>query len=123
VVHLLASLPGIEFRILGPLEVLEDGRAVALGGSKQRALLAVFLLHANEPLTTDRLIEELWGGCVDGPCDGHRLISGAVQPKPPDEAAAVRRAATASSRGTRPPRLNLPSSRQHPWRPAAAAEG
>ena len=52
---------GMEFRILGPLEVLDDGRDVAVGGSKQRALLALFLLHANEPLTTDRLIEELWG--------------------------------------------------------------
>jgi DNA-binding SARP family transcriptional activator len=51
----------MEFRILGPLEVLEEGRAVALGGGKPRALLAVLLLHPNEPLTTDRLIEELWG--------------------------------------------------------------
>ena len=42
-------------------EVLDEGRAVALGGSKQRALLAVLLLHANETLSTDRLIEELWG--------------------------------------------------------------
>jgi DNA-binding SARP family transcriptional activator len=52
---------GMDFRILGPLEVLDEGRVVALGGSKQRALLAVFLLHANETLTTDRLIDELWG--------------------------------------------------------------
>jgi DNA-binding SARP family transcriptional activator len=51
----------MEFRILGPLEVLDEGRTVALGGSKQRALLAVLLLHANETLTSDRLIEELWG--------------------------------------------------------------
>jgi class 3 adenylate cyclase/DNA-binding winged helix-turn-helix (wHTH) protein len=51
----------MDFRILGPLEVLEEGRAVTLGGSKQRALLALLLLHANETLTTDRLIEELWG--------------------------------------------------------------
>jgi DNA-binding SARP family transcriptional activator len=61
VVHLLASPSDIEFRILGPLEVRQEGRAVALGGSKQRALLAVLLLHPNEPLTTDRLINELWG--------------------------------------------------------------
>ena len=51
----------MDFRILGPLEVLDEGRAVALGGSKQRALLAVLVLHANETLSTDRLIDELWG--------------------------------------------------------------
>jgi DNA-binding SARP family transcriptional activator len=51
----------MDFRILGPLEVLEEGRAIALGGSKQRALLALLLLHANETLSTDRLIDELWG--------------------------------------------------------------
>ena len=50
----------MDFHILGPLEALDEGRAVALGGSKQRALLAVLLLHANETLSTDRLIEELW---------------------------------------------------------------
>ena len=51
----------MEFRILGPLEALEEGERVALGGSRQRALLAVFLLHANETLSTERLIDELWG--------------------------------------------------------------
>ena len=51
----------MDFRILGPLEALDEGRSVALGGSKQRALLALFLLHANETLSTDRLIDELWG--------------------------------------------------------------
>lgn len=51
----------MEFHILGPLEVLAEGRAVALGGSKQRALLALLVLHANETLTPDRLIDELWG--------------------------------------------------------------
>jgi DNA-binding SARP family transcriptional activator len=51
----------MDFRILGPLEALDEGRAVRLGGSKQRALLALLLLHANETLTTDRLIDELWG--------------------------------------------------------------
>jgi DNA-binding SARP family transcriptional activator len=51
----------MDFRILGPLEVLDDGRPVALAGSKPRALLALLLLHANETLTSDRLIDELWG--------------------------------------------------------------
>ncbi|MFL5869046.1 MAG: BTAD domain-containing putative transcriptional regulator [Thermoleophilaceae bacterium] len=51
----------MEFRILGPMEALEEGCEVTLGGGKQRALLAVLLLHANETLSTDRLIDELWG--------------------------------------------------------------
>jgi predicted ATPase/DNA-binding SARP family transcriptional activator len=52
----------MEFRILGPLEVLDEGRRLALGGSKPRALLAVLLLHRGETLGTERLIDELWGG-------------------------------------------------------------
>jgi DNA-binding SARP family transcriptional activator/DNA-binding CsgD family transcriptional regulator len=51
----------MDCHILGPLEVLGEGRRVPLAGGKQRALLAVLLLHANETLTTDRLIDELWG--------------------------------------------------------------
>lgn len=51
----------MEFRILGPLDVLEGTRSLQLGGSKQRALLAVLLLHAGEVVSTDRLIDELWG--------------------------------------------------------------
>jgi DNA-binding SARP family transcriptional activator len=51
----------MDFRLLGPLEVVDDDRAVALGGGRQRALLAVLLLHANEVVSTDRLIDELWG--------------------------------------------------------------
>jgi peptide/nickel transport system substrate-binding protein len=51
----------VEFRILGGLEVREGGRPVPIGAGKQRALLAILLLHANEVLATDRLIDELWG--------------------------------------------------------------
>ena len=48
--------------MLGPLEVLDDdGRPLALGGAKQRALLAVLLLHAGQVVSADRLIDELWG--------------------------------------------------------------
>ena len=56
----------MEFRLLGPLEVLEGGRVVPVGGSKQRALLAVLLLHANEVVSRDRLIDELWGERLPG---------------------------------------------------------
>ena len=51
----------MEFRLLGPLEVVEHDRSLALGGVKQRSLLAVLLLHANEVVSADRLIDELWG--------------------------------------------------------------
>jgi DNA-binding SARP family transcriptional activator len=50
----------MEFRVLGPLEVEVDGRVLKLGGAKQRALLALLLLHANEAVSRDRLIDELW---------------------------------------------------------------
>jgi len=52
----------VEFRVLGPLEVWAEGRALQLRRPKQRALLAVLLLHAGEVVSTDRLIEELWAG-------------------------------------------------------------
>ena len=51
----------MEFRILGPLEAEQDGRLVPLGGRKQRALLALLLLHANAVVPRDRLIDEIWG--------------------------------------------------------------
>jgi len=50
----------MEFRILGPLEAWEGGAPVAIGGAKQRALLAIFLLHANQVVSIDRLINALW---------------------------------------------------------------
>jgi DNA-binding SARP family transcriptional activator len=50
----------IEFRILGPLELSADGRVLPLGSPKQRALLGLLLVHTNETLSRDRLIEELW---------------------------------------------------------------
>src|SRR3954453_6377072 len=52
----------MEFRILGPLEVLRDGRTLDLGGHKQRALLAALLLDAGRVVSLDRLVDMLWGG-------------------------------------------------------------
>src|SRR4051794_40152477 len=51
----------MEFRILGPLEVVEGGRSLALGGPLQRAVLAMLLVHANTVVSTDRLIDAVWG--------------------------------------------------------------
>src|SRR5215211_4561613 len=54
--------PSMEFRLLGALEVEDDGRVLALGGSKPRTLLASLLLRANAVVGRDVLVEELWGG-------------------------------------------------------------
>jgi len=51
----------MRFRNLGLLEAWEDGRELPLGRGRQRALLALLLLHANEFVSTDRLIDDLWG--------------------------------------------------------------
>jgi YVTN family beta-propeller protein len=51
----------MEFRILGPVEVVERSRSLPLGGAKQQALLAVLVLNTNRLISTDRLIDALWG--------------------------------------------------------------
>jgi ABC-type transport system substrate-binding protein/DNA-binding SARP family transcriptional activator/streptogramin lyase len=51
----------VEFAVLGRLEVRIDGEAAPLGGPKQRALLALLLLNANEVVSRDRLVDGLWG--------------------------------------------------------------
>jgi DNA-binding SARP family transcriptional activator/tetratricopeptide (TPR) repeat protein len=51
----------MEFKILGPLEVCDEAQVLPLGGAKQRALLAILLLHANEVISVERLLEDLWG--------------------------------------------------------------
>src|SRR5215211_6579533 len=62
----------MEFRILGPLEVRRDRRAVAVPGGKPRAVLAVLLLHANEPVNAERLAVALWG--EDAPAGAIRTV-------------------------------------------------
>src|SRR5947208_5415065 len=51
----------MEYRILGPLEVADEGEPVPLGRLKERLVLAILLLHANEFVSRERLIDELWG--------------------------------------------------------------
>lgn len=52
----------MEFCLLGPLEVIVHGEEVAIGGGRRRALLAILLLHRNEVVPAERLIDELWDG-------------------------------------------------------------
>ena len=51
----------VEYRILGPVEVIVDGRPLDLGPRKQRSLFALLLIHANRTVSTDRILEALWG--------------------------------------------------------------
>ena len=55
-----AGQPTIELRVLGPLEARAGGASVELGAPKQRAVLVHLLLHANRPVSIERLIDELW---------------------------------------------------------------
>lgn len=49
------------FSLLGALEVSDDGRPLALGGVRQRAILALLLIHRKQPISGDRIVDELWG--------------------------------------------------------------
>jgi WD40 repeat protein/DNA-binding SARP family transcriptional activator len=62
----------VEFRILGPLEVRSGSRTVALGGTKPRALLAVLLMHPNEPVHAEWLALALWG--EDAPASAVKTV-------------------------------------------------
>ena len=66
----------VTFRLLGPLEVWEDGREILLGTGRQRALLGLLLVHANEAMSADRLIEELWAGSP--PASAQKVLQGYV---------------------------------------------
>jgi DNA-binding SARP family transcriptional activator len=52
----------VDFGVLGPLEVTAGGRPAKLASARTRAVLAVLLVHANQVVSSDRLIEELWPG-------------------------------------------------------------
>jgi WD40 repeat protein/DNA-binding SARP family transcriptional activator len=67
----------VDFRLLGPLEVVgDDGREIAVKAGKERALLAVLLLRANELVSSDVLVEELWG--ESPPPTAHKMVQNAV---------------------------------------------
>ena len=56
-----SSPVGLNFHVLGRLEAYSDGVELELGPRKQRALLALLLLNANHVVSTERLIDDLWG--------------------------------------------------------------
>ena len=66
----------IEFRVLGSFEVVDGDRTLALGSPAQRALLAVLLVHRREPVSSERLIDELWGD--QAPASVVKIVQGYV---------------------------------------------
>jgi DNA-binding SARP family transcriptional activator len=52
----------MDFRVLGPFEVVDGGNAIPLGGRRQRAVLALLTIHAGEVLSIDRIVDEVWAG-------------------------------------------------------------
>ncbi|MFY9579512.1 MAG: BTAD domain-containing putative transcriptional regulator [Gaiellaceae bacterium] len=66
----------MQFRVLGPVELLDGQRQIALGGGRQRKLLLALLIHANEVVSSDRLIEALWG--ERPPASSAKLVQGFV---------------------------------------------
>jgi DNA-binding SARP family transcriptional activator len=66
----------IEFRLLGALEVVDGDRPLTLGRPKQRALLAVLLLQRGEPVSSERLVDELWG--QEAPASAIKIVQGYV---------------------------------------------
>jgi DNA-binding SARP family transcriptional activator len=66
----------MEYRVLGPVEVLADGRPVVIGGPKPRSLLVLLLLNAGRVVPTTQVIEALWGGRP--PMSGATRVQGVV---------------------------------------------
>ena len=54
----------MEFRLLGPLEVVDGATSLPIAARKQRALLAVLLLNANRTVSRERIVDDLWGEAV-----------------------------------------------------------
>jgi DNA-binding SARP family transcriptional activator len=87
----------VEFRVLGPLEVTADGQSLGLTGARTRAVLAMLLVRANQVVSAERLIEELWPGQeVDRAADS-------LQVRLSELRKALRAAGEADRLATRPP--------------------
>lgn len=88
----------IEIRVLGPIEVLVDGRQVELGGGNERALIGYLALHPNTPVSADAIIAALWGElrlCQEGgpAAAGSGRLSSVVGGAPPGACVVARHAA------------------------------
>ncbi|WP_412543718.1 BTAD domain-containing putative transcriptional regulator [Longispora sp. K20-0274] len=57
----MGGTASVEFRVLGPIEVLAGGEQVRLGGPRPRSVLGVLLVHAGQAVPVEHLIDQLWG--------------------------------------------------------------
>src|SRR5580692_3612721 len=87
----------VEFRVLGPVEVIHGGRAFSVGGARTRAVLAMLLLNANRVVSADRLAGELW------PDLGPERAAANLQVRLAELRRALRSAGAADRLVTRPP--------------------
>ena len=99
----------LDFRVLGPLEAVGENGPLPLPKGNVRAVLAVLLMHANEVVATDRLIEDVWGDEPSGERDEeHPRLRLAAPPDPRrrrDRDATTGICAARAGRATRPPSL------------------
>ena len=107
----------MEFRLLGPLEVVgDDGAPMPLGGRRPRALLALLLLNANEVVSVDRLIDGIWGDAAAGErrgcAPGARARAAQGARGRPDRHAGARLPAARRGRGARSASASSGSSRE-----------
>jgi len=65
-----------DFRVLGGLEVLEEGDAVPIRGAVPRSVLGYLLLHPNEPVSVGELVDELWQ--PETPASAPKMVQNAV---------------------------------------------
>jgi len=97
----------MEYRILGPLEALDGERRLPLGGTRQRSVLAMLLLHRNEALTRDVIIDQLWG--EDPPATAAKVLQNcisALRKELPDGAETLRTLGSAYSLSVAPDELD-----------------
>src|SRR5882672_6284628 len=78
--RLANALSGVamEFRLLGPFEAWHDGAEIPLGDLQQRLTLAVLVLNANRPVSTERLIDIVWTGSAKLPANPDNLVIGYI---------------------------------------------
>jgi DNA-binding SARP family transcriptional activator len=81
----------VRYRILGPVELYEDGRPIPIGGPRQVALLAYLLINRNQPASTDALIDAVWGGRgADAALKSVQVAIGRLRKSLPDGPAVLR---------------------------------